>query len=106
MTAHVHAALMLLYAQDATTTDKPWELWEWKTSYKTTWDSCTGHPSWHSLINYRRKPERRWYRVAFLSTNKSDSWTVSCDSEEQELLLLKNHRFVRWLTGRVYYDVE
>ena len=28
MTAHKHAALMLQYAEDAQTTDKPWELWE------------------------------------------------------------------------------
>ena len=38
MTAHKHAELMLQYAQDATETDKPWELWIKYTSVKAQRD--------------------------------------------------------------------
>lgn len=54
MTAHIHAALMLQYAQDASTTDKPWELWEYFSDHE--WDKLTGSPAWEECTKYRRKP--------------------------------------------------
>lgn len=54
MTAHIHAALMLQYAQDASTTDKPWELWEYFSDHE--WDKLTGSPAWDEGTKYRRKP--------------------------------------------------
>ena len=58
---HVHAASMLLYAQDAAETDKPWERWECaSTSQRGMWTSCTGValnlPLWLPSLQYRRKP--------------------------------------------------
>ena len=55
MTAHIHAALMLQYAQDAATTDKPWELWEFL-DYDAKWKEPTGSPAWDEGTKYRRKP--------------------------------------------------
>ena len=54
MTAHIHAALMLQYAQDAATTDKPWEMWEYFSDHE--WDNLTGSPAWDEGTKYRRKP--------------------------------------------------
>ena len=41
---HVHAELMLQYAQDAMETDKPWDLWQWSVGYLDQWHSCASHP--------------------------------------------------------------
>ena len=54
MTAHIHAALMLQYAQDASTTDKPWEMWEYFADHE--WERLTGNPAWDDDTKYRRKP--------------------------------------------------
>lgn len=56
MTAHIHAALMLQYAQDASTTDKPWELWEFRCDEHEKWTVLTGNPAWDDDTKYRRKP--------------------------------------------------
>lgn len=54
MTAHIHATLMLQYAQDAATTDKPWDLWEYFSDNE--WYKLTGSPAWDEGTKYRRKP--------------------------------------------------
>ena len=54
MTAHVHAALMALYAQDAAETDRPWERWEFL--YHDSWLPCVHSPDWSRNAQYRRKP--------------------------------------------------
>lgn len=59
-TAHPHAALMALYAQDAAETDEPWERWEYinRNDPKPEWYSLTtSHPQWFHHCDYRRKPE-------------------------------------------------
>ena len=56
MTAHIHAALMLQYAQDASTTDKPWELWEFRFDEHEKWTALTVNPAWDDDTKYRRKP--------------------------------------------------
>lgn len=60
---HPHAALMMQYAEDAMTHDKPWELWEcWYEPHKAI-EGASGefmtlrsNPSWHPRDTYRRKP--------------------------------------------------
>lgn len=52
---HPHAASMLLYAKDATETDKPWERWEFRIS-NTGFNKCLKHPEWNEHFKYRRKP--------------------------------------------------
>lgn len=54
MTAHVHAALMLQYAQDAAETDTPWERWEMSDDGKN-WYPCSTHPAWNEDTLYRHK---------------------------------------------------
>ena len=53
---HPHAASMLLYAQDAAETDKPWERWEFKGS-DNGFNGCLKHPEWREDFEYRRKPK-------------------------------------------------
>ena len=51
---HIHADLMVQYAEDAKQYDQPWELWQH--GDHETWTSCTTHPSWFTDHQYRRKP--------------------------------------------------
>ena len=53
---HQHAASMLLYAQDAAETDKPWERWEYNLG-DTGFKGCFKHPEWNANFKYRRKPK-------------------------------------------------
>ncbi|TDB41048.1 hypothetical protein [Photorhabdus khanii] len=55
--AHVHAELMMQYAQDAMRTDEPWLLWEGSLNGGDLWENLRLHPTWHQDIKYRRKPE-------------------------------------------------
>ncbi|WP_448512138.1 hypothetical protein [Photorhabdus laumondii] len=56
---HVHAELMLQYAQDALKTDEPWKLWEvyWPAGADGRWIGFTSSPTWGVDVKYRRKPE-------------------------------------------------
>jgi len=56
MTAHIHAELMMQYAEDAMTTDKPWELWEFRSENGRPWETFGCHPAWLPDYQYRRKP--------------------------------------------------
>jgi hypothetical protein len=56
MTAHKHAANMALYAKDAETTDKPWQLWEFFQDSEE-WKPLFNNPSWFENVAYRRKPQ-------------------------------------------------
>jgi hypothetical protein len=63
MSAHKHADLMALYAQDAKETKTPWERWEFKyTPAEEPWCTSPGHPSWSDDMEYRRKPQTSWER--------------------------------------------
>jgi hypothetical protein len=54
---HIHAELMLQYAQDAMETDKPWDNWEFQENPGGDWQSVGYNPGWVSTVNYRRKPK-------------------------------------------------
>lgn len=58
MTAHIHAARMAEYAQDALETDEPWLRWEveHKVCPNSGWFPLNGNPTWERHLNYRRKP--------------------------------------------------
>ncbi len=57
MTAHVHAALMLQYAQDAAETSEPWRRWEGRpVGTDGEWRSSETNPGWLPHYEYRRKP--------------------------------------------------
>lgn len=53
---HVHAENMALYAEDAKTTDKPWELWQIKDA-RGEWRDLTCNPSFAAHLGYRQKPK-------------------------------------------------
>lgn len=55
--SHPHAESMLLYAQDAFETDKPWEKWEVKRVDRENWLNMSDHPAWIAGYEYRRKPK-------------------------------------------------
>lgn len=55
--AHPHAASMLLYAQDAAETDKPWERWQFRRK-GCGWESPqVDSLSWNPFTEYRRTPK-------------------------------------------------
>lgn len=56
MAAHVHAALMLQYAQDAQHSEEPWKQWEMQSSRNPGWEDCISTPRWQVDCKYRRKP--------------------------------------------------
>nr|DAS50505.1 MAG TPA: hypothetical protein [Caudoviricetes sp.] len=61
MTAHKHAALMLQYAQDATESVTPWEMWEVRIAANVqpnaVFEMLHSHPTWDTSNEYRRKPQ-------------------------------------------------
>lgn len=60
MSKHVHAELMMQYAQDAMETDKPWERWQSCSQINSSeglWRDCISNPSWCKDYKYRRKPQ-------------------------------------------------
>ncbi|TNH43788.1 hypothetical protein [Photorhabdus luminescens] len=57
MAAHVHAELMMQYAQDALKTKEPWLLWERLHIEAVGWEQCLHNPGWSTEFKYRRKPE-------------------------------------------------
>lgn len=58
MKGHIHAELMMQYAENAKTTDKPWELWQ-TTTADQPWSDLTRTPLWNTLSLYRRKPKMK-----------------------------------------------
>jgi len=52
---HPHAELMMQYAIDAQTTDKPWELWEHSPSIYGPWYTAEESLHFYSTLFYRRK---------------------------------------------------
>jgi hypothetical protein len=54
---HIHAELMMQYAEDAMNNDKPWLLWESKDEHDECWKTRFVHPRWIKEVQYRRKPK-------------------------------------------------
>lgn len=61
---HVHAANMLLYAQDSQTSESAWK--QWQHYYCNNWVDCEGQPHWYVTNLYRRKP------VEFVPSDKDE----------------------------------
>ena len=70
MAKHIHADLMLQYAQDAQETPEPWERWECNTGGVLGWVDMLHHPVWITETSYRRKPK-------MLSVTLANGETVS-----------------------------
>lgn len=54
-TKHPHAEAMMQYAEDALTTDEPWQLWEIQFHNQKNWRPLFEHPSWDKDAKYRKK---------------------------------------------------
>lgn len=66
MPAHKYADLMLEYAKDAAKTDKPWDLWQFRSAKNGDWKPIGAMgSSWVPEFEYRRKPDpyQRWINV-------------------------------------------
>ncbi len=57
MGKHIHAELMLQYAQDAMETETPWERWECLEKDDDEWSELGINPRFHPDVKYRRKPK-------------------------------------------------
>jgi len=59
MSAHPHAALMALYAQDAAETETPWDRWE--EDFGMGWEPLFQSPTWNTNTLFRhKKTQGRW----------------------------------------------
>jgi hypothetical protein len=59
MSAHPHADLMALYAQDAAETETPWDRWE--EDFGMGWEPLFQSPTWNANTLFRHKKiQRRW----------------------------------------------
>ena len=59
MSAHPHAELMALYAQDAAETETPWDRWE--EDFGMGWEPLFQSPTWNANTLFRHKKiQRRW----------------------------------------------
>ena len=94
MAKHIHADLMLQYAQDAMETDKPWERWE---LFDDGWYGLTNHPVWHFNTEYRRKPK-------MLSVTLANSEVVSWPEPVRENLKHQEQYFVPSQDGHAICD--
>jgi len=72
---HKHAALMAKYAEDAKTTDKPWELWEVNTTPHSCWGELATNPTWSEYADYRRKPKQH---TIVLNTEQLKEVLLAC----------------------------
>ena len=64
MSKHVHADLMMQYAQDAMETDNPNERWEFFNKHFCRWEPVgQWAPCWDEEEQYRRKPQSRYLGV-------------------------------------------
>ena len=72
MAKHIHAELMMQYAQDAMETDKPWERWECNTGDGLGWVDMKSHPAWITETSYRRKP--KMLSVTLANNGEVVSW--------------------------------
>jgi len=82
MTAHKHADLMALYAEDAKETETPWAQWEFRPKNQDNWAHLNRHPEWGAYTEYRRKPQKKimWQWIyeygekVFLTNGFYPSW--------------------------------
>jgi len=86
---HIHADNMLLYAQDAQETDKPWERWEWRWSSSTSGHWVKAEASdieWDLEIDYRRidpyrelkEAQMRGKTIQVQTTDHGTCWGDRC----------------------------
>ena len=94
MNAHIHAENMRLYAEDATKTDKPWELWEFKSFGMEDWQTLNSNPTWGFATEYRRKVKEadprdaeryHWIRETFVDDGAVWPRDVSLAKTGEEL---------------------
>ena len=83
---------------------------EYKGMHDLTWFPCTD-PSFFGIVQYRIAKEKKWYRVALCVDGIGDQYTITVDSpydreNYSEKYVQHQDYFVRWLTDRVYYDVD
>ena len=64
MAKHIHAELMMQYAQDAMETPEPWERWEMYGKVTGSWISLGECFFWRPENQYRRKPKMCYVRLA------------------------------------------
>ena len=64
MAKHIHAEMMMQYAQDAMETPRPWERWEMYGKISCSWLPLGECFFWRPENQYRRKPKMCYVRLA------------------------------------------
>ena len=113
---HKHAENMMLYAQDAMETDKPWEKWEVKLAGTNNWIEAVAHLSWASNTEYRRKRKMilvNGIEVPAPETEKPEMGqeyyvpSIRCEDKYQGWIWRNDNADNRWLKeGLVYLPSE
>lgn len=69
------------------------------------WFECLDNrPHWYTNVQYRIKPQRKWYRVAEFKNSEGRTWTFTADEQASEISTENSSFYCRWLTDRIYYD--
>lgn len=99
MTPHKHAELIKAWADGAEI-----EYFSENTK-KWYFDS---RPGWDRAIQYRIKPKKKWYRVAFFSRQVEGGelaeWAGITAAPDGEKAFEARIDFSRWITDRIYYE--
>lgn len=105
MPAHPKHKEMLMYAQDAAETDKPWERRECQVTPHGQWMACRLHkPGRNPQIQYCRKPAWLRYRVGLFRSPIGLYYTFSYNDVEESREDEKTTSVVKWLTD--WQEVE
>lgn len=69
------------------------------------------NPLFRAGFDYRIAKERKWYRVALMHDGNGEHFTTTADSHYEyrnysERCIEETSGFIRWLTDRVYYEVD
>ena len=73
-TPHPHLENMRLFLKDAEVSDQPQEFWQVRNpnAKDKSWRDLgeLAMPSWHKSLEYRRKPQPRWFNVYRLTDSE------------------------------------
>jgi hypothetical protein len=57
MPKHIHADLIMKYAEIAQESEAPWDMFEWFDETDECWSNCKNYVCFHSDTKYRLKPK-------------------------------------------------
>ena len=87
MNKHPPAELMKLYAEDAMTTPKPWDLWVYRNRADAHWSRCTSSPIWSEAYEYKRSPKKVFIEGVGFCQPYDPSATIDAEDKFYTILI-------------------